>query len=239
LSKKHRQAVKDAKRKRRDARKPKRSAPWVPFVGVTAVAALIIGALFVVSLGGNGDDAEASYPDGYEPPTDGDPDAPVEVVIWGDFQCTSCQRFETQVLPRIRQEYIETGEVKFVWRNFEHYGAESQDAARAAHCAGEQDDFWTYHDLLYRNQRGINAGAFSRDNLVGFAEDLGLNVGIFGTCLDSIHYDAVLAADKKAGIGEGVTGTPGFHLNGELLFGGQSYETFVSLIENALAGAES
>ncbi|HEY5640221.1 MAG TPA: thioredoxin domain-containing protein [Dehalococcoidia bacterium] len=237
MSKRHRQSVKASKRKRQEAR-PKRRAPYLPYLIVVGFAGALVAVLFVVTLGSSGSgDVEAAYPAGYTPPVQGDADAPVEFVMWGDFQCTFCKRFETQTLPRLRADYVETGKVKFVWRNFANYGQESEDAAVAAHCAGEQGQFWEYHDTLYLNQSGYNSGAFGRSRLVQFADDLSLNTDAFQSCLARPKYDAVLSADHSAGRDQGVRGTPGFFLNGQFVAGAQPYETFASIIEGELAAA--
>ena len=238
MSKSHRQSVKASKRKRQESRRPKRRAPYLPYVIVTLVAGALIAALFVISLGSSGPgDVEAAYPAGYTAPTQGDPDAPVEFVMWGDFQCTFCKRFETQTLPRLRADYVDTGKVKFVWRNFANYGQESEDAAVAAYCAGEQGQFWEYHDTLYRNQSGYNSGAFGRARLNQFADDLSLDSAAFQSCLTRPKYDAVLSADYSVGRGQGVQGTPGFFINGEYVAGAQPFEAFAAIIESELAAA--
>ena len=206
---------------------------------ISGAAAGLIGAFFLISAGGSSSgDVASSYPPGYRPPVQGDPSAPVEIVMFGDFQCPSCKRFETEVLPEIRSTYVDQGKVRFTWRNFEHYGEESVAAAKGAHCAGEQGAFWEYHDLLYRSQRGIGSGAFSRTNLLGFAEQLDLRTGAFGTCLDGLKYDSVLAGDYGLAREEGVNGTPGFFINGEYVAGAQPFSTFASIIDGELAKAQ-
>jgi protein-disulfide isomerase len=237
VSKRHRQSVKASKRKRREARHPRRRAAYLPYVAVVLVAGALIAALFVVSFGGSGGDVEAAYPPGYTAPEQGDPDAPVEFVIWADFQCPFCKRFETETLPLIRANYVDTGKVRFVWRNFVNYGQESQDAAVAAYCAGEQDDFWEYHDTLYRNQGGINSGAFSPSRLLQFAEDQQLDIPTFEACQSQTKYDAVLGADRSVGRSQGVTGTPGFFINGQYISGAQPYEVFAGIIDDEVNAA--
>ncbi len=236
---KRRKAARAAKAKRQQAA---HQANWWrhwPYAAVGGVAVALVAALFLVSTGGDPStsEVEASFPAGYTPPTDGDESAPVEFVMWADYQCPFCGRFEAQTLPELRQRYIETGQMKFVWRNFENYGGESQDAAVAAHCAGEQDKFWEYHDILYANQRGINQGAFTTSNLLRFASELGLERAPFETCLGGLGYDAVISADKKLGRSEGVNATPTFFINDEMIVGAQPTETFVQLIEAALLDA--
>ncbi len=238
MSKRHRQSVKASKRKRQGARQPRRTAAYLPYVIVVVVAGALVAALFVVSLGGSGtENVEAAYPPGYSAPVQGDPNAPVELVMWGDFQCPFCKRFETETLPRIRADYVDTGQVKLVWRNFEHYGRESVDAAVAAHCAGEQDQFWEYHDTLYRVQGGINSGAFSPARLVQLAQEQQLDMTAFEACQTQFKYDAVLAADYSLGRNQGVTGTPGFFVNGQYISGAQPYEVFAGIIDSAVIAA--
>lgn len=199
----------------------------------------MIGAFFLISAGGSSStDVASSYPAGYSPPVQGDPTAPVEIVMFGDFQCPSCKRFETETLPQLRALYVNEGEVRFVWRNFEHYGAESVAAATAAHCAGEQDKFWEYHDILYRNQRGIGSGAFSDANLQGFAEQAGLQSGAFTSCLNGFKYESVLAGDFRMARDAGINGTPGFLINGQYVAGAQPFDTFESIIDAELEKAE-
>ena len=229
--------MKASKRKRKEARHPSRRA-YLPYVIVVVVAGALIAALFVVSFGGSGTgDVEAAYPPGYTAPVQGDPDAPVEFVIWADFQCPFCKRFETETLPLIRANYVDTGKVRFVWRNFVNYGQESQDAAVAAYCAGEQDDFWEYHDTLYRNQGGINSGAFSPSRLLQFAEDQQLDIPTFEACQSQAKYDAVLGADYSVGRSQGVTGTPGFFVNDQYISGAQPYEVFAEIIDREVIAA--
>jgi protein-disulfide isomerase len=237
VSKRHRQSVKASKRKRQGARHTRGRAAYLPYVAVVLVAGALIAALFVVSFGGSGGDVEAAYPPGYTAPVQGDPDAPVEFVIWADFQCPFCKRFETETLPRIRADYVDTGKVKFVWRNFVNYGQESQNAAVAAYCAGEQDDFWEYHDTLYLNQGGINSGAFSQSRLLQFAEDQQLDIPTFEACQSQTKYDAVLGADRSVGRSQGVTGTPGFFINGQYISGAQPYEVFAGIIDDEIDAA--
>ena len=238
MSKRHRQSVKASKRKRQEARRPRRRLPYLPYVIVVAVAGALVAALFVVSLGSSGPgDVEAAYPPGYTAPVQGDPNAPVEFVMWADFQCPFCKRFETETLPRIRADYVDTGKVKFVWRNFVNYGRESQDAAVAAHCAGEQGQFWEYHDTLYSVQRGINSGAFSPPRLIQLAQEHQLDIATFEACQSQLKYDAVLAADFSLGRSQGVTGTPGFFINEQYVSGAQPFEVFAGLIDSEVIAA--
>ena len=236
---KRRKVTRAAKAKRQQA--ASRAGWWSrwPYFAVGGVAVALVAALFLVSAGGDPStsEVEASYPAGYAPPAIGSESAPVEMVIWADFQCPFCRRFELTTLPDLVERYADTGQVRFVWRNFERYGFESHDAAVAAYCAGEQDRFWDYHTTLYENQRGINTGVFVKANLQRFADEHGLEAAPFNTCTEGISYDAVISADKRLGRSEGVNGTPTFFINGEMIVGAQPTETFVALIESALLAA--
>ena len=238
---KRRKAARAAKAKRQQAA---RRADWWrhwPYFAVGGVAVALVAALFLVSTGGepSSSEVQASYPVGYTPPTDGDESAPVEFVMWADYQCPFCGRFEAQTLPELRQRYVDTGKMKFVWRNFENYGSESQDSAVAAHCAGEQDKFWEFKDVVYQNQQGIQAGVFTEDNLRLYAIDLGLDIAAYEDCFtnNGAFYLAAMRADKAMAQSQGVNGTPAFFINGKLVSGAQPTSTFEAFITNALAEA--
>ncbi len=168
----------------------------------------------------------------------GDPKAPVTVVEFADFQCPFCGRFfHTAEAPLIDQ-YVKTGKVKFVYRNFAFLGPESEDAAVAAACAGEQGKFWEYHDYLYNHQQGENEGAFAKANLKKFARAVsGIDGAKFDPCVDQGRYMNAVRADTAAGRSFGVTGTPATFINGRLVSGAQPIAAFVSVIEEELKKA--
>ncbi len=164
----------------------------------------------------------------------GDEKAKVEIVEFGDYQCPFCGKFfkETEVL--IREQYIKTGKVKFVWRDFAFLGPESFEAAEAARCANDQGQFWQYHDILFNRQSGENEGAFSRDKLKGFAGELGLNQTDFDGCLDSGKYIQAVKDDTDYAKTAGVDSTPSTFVNGELVKGAVPFASFKALIESKL-----
>ncbi len=181
----------------------------------------------------------------------GDPQAPVTVVEFGDFQCPFCAAVEgvqnavasslkgrnpswTAPIPLIIKNYATAGKVKFVYRDFAFLGAESEWASEAAACAGEQGKFWQYHDYLYHHQNGENEGAFAKDNLKHFALELGLDGSKFNTCLDSNKFLAAVRKSKSDGQGLGVNGTPASFINGHLLQGAVSYDEFAAAIDAEL-----
>ena len=165
----------------------------------------------------------------------GNPDASVAVVEFADFQCPFCGRFFSDAGKQIIDTYIKTGKVKFVYRNFAFLGDESEWAAQAAECAGDQRKYWQYHDYLFTHQNGENQGAFSKDHLKEFAGHItGLDVATFGTCLDSDKYAEKVKKDTEVGRNVGVSGTPTTFVNGKLVSGAQPFSVFKPLIESAL-----
>jgi protein-disulfide isomerase len=162
-----------------------------------------------------------SDPDAWR--TMGDPEAPVTVEEFGDYQCPFCSRVYSHVEPDLREEYNAAGKVRFIYRNlivvdtFVADGYESRAAALGSLCAGEQGRFWEYHDLLFENQSGENEGVFSPGNLLTFALDLGLNGDSFAQCLEEERYEDILRADTRRARQYGLNGVPALLVNGELL----------------------
>src|SRR5206468_10780677 len=120
-------------------------------------------------------------------PSLGRADAPVTLVEFSDFQCPFCGRFFATTLPALKQDYIDTGKLRYVFRDFplDQLHPNARNAAAAAHCAGEQGKYWEMHDTLYRNQRTLQV-----EHLKGFALELSLNGNAFTTCLDGGKYAA-------------------------------------------------
>ncbi len=138
----------------------------------------------------------------------GNPNAKVTLILYEDFQCPFCGKLFKESEENIRATYVKNGDVKFVYRDFAFLGPESVRSAEAARCAGDQNQFWQYHDYLYGHQNGENQGAFSDPNLKSFAKTLGLDTVAFNTCLDQNKYGQAVANSKNEGASAGVTGTP-------------------------------
>jgi protein-disulfide isomerase len=164
-------------------------------------------------------------------PNKGSPDAPVTIVEFSDFQCSFCKKFWKETLPRIEEKYIRTGKVRFVYRHLAILGPPSVQAAIAAECAHEQGQFWTYHDRLF-----ASAGLFalSTTNLKRYAEELRLDTSRSNTCLDTEQPREKVERETLVGRAIGMTGTPGFLINGGRLIGAQPYEVFEEIIEGML-----
>ena len=171
----------------------------------------------------------------------GDPDAPVVVEEFGDFQCPFCRRFHDATLPRIVDDYVRAGQVYFVYRHFPvvdggQPAQESHGAAAAAVCAGRQNRFWDYHDVLFANQTAENRGDFTDLRLQAMAETLGLDMAAFDDCYASQEPWEVVEADSQLGLEAGISATPSFLINGKALIGAQPYEVFRQAIEAELGG---
>ncbi len=136
------------------------------------------------------------------------------------------------------ERYIENGTLRLEWRDFPYLGNESRRAAVAARAAQEQGKFWDYHDVLFDNQRSPNSGAFSNENLVGFAREVGLDMGRFEAAITSGEYEAVVEKDFREGQDVGISSTPSFIINGRVLVGPQPLETFEQVIEEEARKAE-
>ena len=149
--------------------------------------------------------------------------------------------FATDVERQIEETWVKAGTVRFVYRHMAFLGQESQWAAEAAECAGEQNKFWEYHDKLFDSQKGENQGAFSNNRLEAFAEAVGLEMNDFNTCFGQNRYQDEIDADKASGDGAGVTGTPSVFVNGRILTPGRvpSFSQISEAVEAELANSSN
>jgi protein-disulfide isomerase len=176
-----------------------------------------------------------AYPHAQDNST-GDPNAPLKVVEFGDFQCPFCTRFWDESEKSFIRDYVATGKVYFTYRALSFLGPESKRAAEAAYCAGEQNKFWEYHDVLFANQGAENSSTFSDANLAAFARSAGLDQARFVDCLSSGTYAARVEQDAADAKQAGIDSSPSFLINGALLVGASPYDEFAHIIENVLKG---
>ncbi len=167
----------------------------------------------------------------------GSADAPVTIVEFGDYQCPFCARFFTDVEPRLREDYIKTGKARMVYRDFAFLGPESADAAMASQCAAEQKAFWSFHDALFATE--VRDGVEHNGNLneqlfKTIASGLKLDRALFDNCLSSKKYFKEIEKDYNDGIAAGVRGTPATFINGKMISGAASYDSFKSAVDEAL-----
>lgn len=142
-------------------------------------------------------------------PFKGDKNAPLTLVEFSDYQCPFCARHIREALPAIEREYIQTGKLRYVFRDFpiEAIHREAFKAAEAANCAGEQDKYWEMHDRLFANQRALGL-----KDLGDHARALGLDMATFHRCLSSGKQATEIRKDIADGLRAGVRGTPTFFL---------------------------
>jgi protein-disulfide isomerase len=164
----------------------------------------------------------------------GPADAKVTIVEFTDYECGYCQRYYTTTFPQIIEQYGD--QIQYVVKDLPLVSIHPNaiPASIAAHCAGEQNAFWEYHDLLFNMQFGLNDDAYQ-----AYAQNLGLDLGSFNTCLDSGNYDRAVMADTNilTNINAPLS-TPTFFINGQYLAGAQPFEVFAQLIEAELAAAD-
>lgn len=167
----------------------------------------------------------------------GDAKAPVTFIEYGDYQCPFCGRFFHQVEPSLREEYIKTGKVKMVYRNFQFLGPESIAAGAAAECAKDQSKFWAYHDEIYKAETADgqeNSGNLNRGLFLMLAQNVGLDMTAFTSCLDSNRYAEQVKKDTADAQTLGVNSTPTNYINGQQVLGAQPYSVFKNVIDIAL-----
>lgn len=178
---------------------------------------------------------EPARPSVVTPPPVGDApfmgpaDAPITIVAFSDFECPFCDRVRP-TLDQIREAYPD--QVRIVFKHFPlPFHTNAHAAAQASVAAHAQGQFWAYHDLLFENMR-----AHSREDLERYAEQLGLDMVTFRAALDGGALSAQVDADMEQGRAAGISGTPSFVINGEVVVGAQPFEAFRTVIERQLGG---
>jgi protein-disulfide isomerase len=180
--------------------------------------------------------------DGY--PSKGSQSAKLVLVEFTDYQCPFCGRHFQQTSPQIERDYVNTGRVRHVVRDFpiESIHKDALKAAEAAHCAGERGQYWQMHDRLFNSQNALAA-----DQLVAYAGALGLDVQSFRQCLDSNKYSAKIRQDLVEAQKIGVQATPSFLLGVaepggssvkvvKMIAGAHPYAVFKEAIDSLLSG---
>lgn len=140
----------------------------------------------------------------------GDPNAPITILEWGDYQCTFCYRFHENTLDIINNDFIKTGKVKLVFKDFPLNGPDSLLAAEASYCAEDQEKYWQYHDELYKNWGGEKTGWITRESLDRFAVTVSLDLVEFNTCLNEHKYQNRVITLHEFGKEIGIDATPSF-----------------------------
>jgi protein-disulfide isomerase len=220
-----------AQRQRKGAQPARQSATSLkPFYIILGVVALVgIGGILFAMRGGAGRGV-ATEPADLSGVTDaqelvarargvavGPDNAPVQVLVFSDYMCPWCAEFALGSEKQLKSEFVEPGQVQFIYYDFPLGGAHVHSflAARAARCAEDQGRFWEFHDVLFERQRawmGERAAPISTFN--GYAQELGLDMDEFRGCLNSDRHQELVTANYVLGAQLGVSGTPTVFVNG-------------------------
>ena len=174
----------------------------------------------------------------------GNPDAPVKVDVWEDFQCSGCLSYSENLEPQILKTYVETGKVYYTFHFYPFIDGgqgESDDSANAAMCAAAQERFWDYHATIFANWIGENAGSFTKARLTAFAQNIGLDMTAFNKCFQENTYSAQIQQDISLGTSLGVPPTPGIFVNSKTVISskGANYLPTFEDISRAIDAAAS
>ncbi len=235
---------KDMKDKRRkQAQKKRQTAALLIIGGVALLVGIIVLSGFLKSSAPVGEFTVIT-PKAH-PQVDGtamgDPNAPVRIDVFEDFQCPACQYYSDEIEHQVIDNLIITGQVYYVFHNYPFLDdraatKESDQAANASMCAADQERFWDYHQMLYANWNGENQGNLSDKRLTAFAEALGLDMDKFNSCFKANQFKDQINADLQAGQEMGAQGTPSVFVNGKIVAPGQvpSFEEIKAAVDAAL-----
>lgn len=161
----------------------------------------------------------------------GNPDAPVIITEYSDFECPYCGKVARDTLPDVKKNYVDTGKVAIIFKHYPLPGHRyAMPAAQAAECAYQQGKFWEYEEKLFNNQDTLQKQA-----LQDYAEELGLNMDEFNSCFDDPRIKAKIQLSQQEGDNLGITGTPTFFFSdGNKIEGAYPYADFERVIEKAL-----
>lgn len=167
----------------------------------------------------------------------GDPNAPIVLIEYTDFQCPFCSRHYEQTFNQIKEQYVDKGLVYYVFKDFPLTSIHPQAvaAAEAARCAGDQDAFPQMHAKLFSSQSEWAGNENVNEFFVNYAGDLGLDVETFKTCLYSGQHESAIMQDLDEGAQLGVNGTPAFFINGYSMSGAQPFQVFEQAFEQVQA----
>jgi protein-disulfide isomerase len=187
---------------------------------------VVIGILYLLNL--HNLYPPPDYP--FTPREAGNPSAKIVLEEFADYQCPYCGVFATTVQPVLFQKYVNTGKIRFVFRNFAFVDGsdpnqESHMAAIAALCAGDQEQFWPYHDIVMSHQTGENVGDFLRPKLTAFALPLNLDTAKFDQCLSSNKFADLMKSDGERALQFGVNSTPSFFINEKAVMISSNFQT--------------
>ena len=167
----------------------------------------------------------------------GNEKAKITIVEFSDYQCPFCRTFWKGAFSQIKKEYIDTGKVRFVYRDYPlSFHPMAEVSAQAAECAGDQNKYLEMHDKIFGEQEKLGQGTvtYTIQDLKKWAGQVGLDQSKFNQCLDSEKYKDEVAKDFADGSAVGVSGTPTTYINGRQLVGAQPFTTFKAIIDEEL-----
>jgi protein-disulfide isomerase len=167
----------------------------------------------------------------------GSPDAKVTIFEYSDFQCPFCRSFYNSAYQSIKSKYVDTGEVKLVFRHLPlSFHPAAAISASAVECASEQGQFWEMHDKIFDAQTPHGGGTvqYGIDDLVTWADEIGLDADLIKSCIESEKYTGKIAANSNEATQFGLNGTPSFIVNNKVVIGALPFSAFSEVIENEL-----
>lgn len=241
--------------------KHRQKSAWLVPAIVAAVAAILITAVIALDRDGGSseDDPEAARPvpdnptdvqgpdqpdlteverrDDEDPLAAGPVDAPVALVVFSDYQCPFCAKWNDETLPLLR-EHVESGDLRVEWRDVNVFGSASERAAKASYAAALQGKFWEYHDELFADGEHRSQAQLSEEALTTLAEDLDLDPDRFATDFASAETAKEIDDNAQLGMDLGAHSTPAFLLGGQPIMGAQPSQVFLDAFQDALDAAE-
>jgi protein-disulfide isomerase len=170
----------------------------------------------------------------------GSDSANITIVEFGDYKCQYCARFHRETSNQIMDNYVNTGQAKFLFKDFvindRAFDKGSTLASRASYCAADQGKYWQYHDEVYSNSEGENSGWVTKNSLMEFAKNVQIpDLMKFSECLDSQKYNDVVTQNNQLAKSLGIDSTPTFLLvtQGQEpvgIEGAQPYDSFEEAI---------
>jgi len=260
MSKKDREGPSKRQEFREKRRRAEQRNRWIVIGAITVIAILIVGAVAYYELKPVAaiQTADARPRPNVNRNSSGDPNAPVKLVEFADYQCPYCKDYWTTTEPQVISAFVTTGKVLYTYRSAGNWvsdnvnsatggnDTESRDSAEAAYCAADQNKFWEMHDALYTNVLGEADGiSFTGRRLQAIAQSIGLDMNAFNSCYSSQKYLDQVNQDGQDAKNSGIQGTPWFVLtytvNGQTqtstVDGDQSFSVFQQDIDKALAAA--
>jgi protein-disulfide isomerase len=170
----------------------------------------------------------------------GSPTAPLEVVEYADFQCPACQSFDVVEFPYVKERLIQTGRVRWVYRDFplDQPHKWTRLAAHSAACANDQGKYWEHHAALYQGQPDWSASNDAGGIFRKYVEQNGMDLGKYDECMKSLRYSGRIQASSDEGIRLGVNSTPSFVIGGRLYTGVIPFDRLRAMVDSLAPAAK-